>query len=111
MVEPIAAPAGNSADEVFGEVMNSLPPAVTLQEAKPELPTEAPPIPPGSRAKEDVPLLEPPALDLPDEPAPAAAPAPPPEPITEGVVEFIELIPLEIEELNPDSSGPSNPKT
>jgi len=126
LVDPIvAAPSGNSADEVFGEVLNSLPsmppaepPAIQIEPAKEPLSSVAYPqeakedlsaVANPQAAEEDVPLIEPPALDLPDEPAPQslveAVPEPPPD-ASDGVVEFIELIPLEIEELPPaDSTG------
>jgi hypothetical protein len=57
-------------------------------------------------ANGDVPLIDPPALDLPNEPAPQsmveAVPDPAAVPPSDGLVEFVELIPLEIEDL-PDA--------
>jgi len=112
LVEPIVAPPRNTADEVFGSVMNEQPPipmveASTRSDALPEeLSSAALPQGGGEEtavqplSEDGVPLIDPPALDLPNEPAPAlpAVPIgqPPPD---ESVVEFIELIPLEIEDL------------
>jgi len=91
LVEPIVATPQNTADEVFGSVINEEPPVPMVE---PET-IVAPPA-----TDEGIPLIDPPALDLPNEPAPApkAVPVgqPPPD---ESLVEFIELIPIEIEEL------------
>jgi chromosome partitioning protein len=93
VVEPIVDPPRNTADEVFGSVMNEEL-AVPAAEASPAAPAPEP------APEEGVPLIDPPALDLPNEPAPPplAAPLALP-PLEEGVVEFVELIPLEIEDL------------
>jgi chromosome partitioning protein len=90
LVEPIAAPAQNTADEVFGSVMNDEPPVPTVESQ------EAAALPPSD---DGVPLIDPPALDLPNVPAPAPAVNAPLPPVEENLVEFIELIPLEIEDL------------
>jgi chromosome partitioning protein len=139
LVEPIVSSPRNTADEVFGSVVNEelsvpaidtptrseapfqgateeslptvTPPPIVTQEvlpsaANPQPATEEglPSVANSQGAEEGLPLIDPPALDLPDEPAPApkAVPVgqPPPD---ESVVEFIELIPLEIEDL-PDVS-------
>ena len=98
VVDPIVAPPRNTADEVFGSVISE------------DLPAQEPPVPsveeapavaaPEPATEEGVPLIDPPALDLPNEPAPVppAAPNAVP-PLEEGLVEFVELIPLEIEDL------------
>ena len=102
MEAAVAAPSGNSADEVFGEVMDSMasaePPTVSAEPSK-GLSSEAD----LQGANGDVPLIDPPALDLPNEPSPEsvveAVPDPAAVPPSDGIVEFVELIPLEIEDL------------
>ncbi len=102
LVEPILAPPPNTADEVFGSVLNDEPPVPALETPMPgeALPAADESLASVPVAEEGIPLVDPPALDLPNEPAPLppATPAPLPA-VEESLVEFIELIPLEIEDL------------
>ncbi|HVE38529.1 MAG TPA: ParA family protein [Planctomycetota bacterium] len=106
LVEPIVASPQNTADEVFGSVVNEELPVPAFETSAPSealpavvenCPSEAPS---EGVVDEGIPLVDPPALDLPNEPAPATPAAPAPLPaVEESLVEFIELIPLEIEDL------------